>query len=265
MDDSIRDSIMNAADRIGAMADEAGDAALYAVTTSKDLLDRLPNGHSRALWLLLNDPGAFRQAEDVRYADDHYRGRMWEGYVCSAGCSVARVGEALTNFEHAIGAHSKSRHVDAEVCDRSRRRLGGEDHSLVQVTVHREGRAGERKEFTNGQLDRLPDYPVIEAAITYDAASGVIEVVADTRETRETMARLFADHLLNTPFPGQRLPIRKYSLDHFKSVQGFPTDVDDNIEHVSVSLLRLMPHDGQGERVTLECMRGTKQIGRAHV
>jgi hypothetical protein len=259
LDDNARLRVMNDADRVGAMADDAGQAALYAVTTAKDHLDDLENGYARALWMFLRDPAGFERAEEVRYADDRRFGRMWDGFECQAGLTVSREGPAVEAFRHAIGERFDSRHVEIEICDRSRPSLDGDDTALIQVTIYREGRAGDRRAFVNGKLDRLPFRPVIEAAITYEPGNGTIEVVAQARETREELVRLFAEHVLGTPFGGARVPVRQYQLDHLRRPFGFPTDPEDNIESVRVTLMRLMPYDTQGKRITLECMRGCSE------
>jgi len=259
MHDAERMRVTNDADRVGAMADEAGQAALYSITNSPDILDSLENGYARALWMFLKDPAGFGHAEEVRYADDRRYGRMWDGFECLPNLTVPRDGEPYTAFKAAIATHFDTKHVEVDICDRSRPSLEGEDAKLVQVAIYREGRTGDRRAFVDGKLDRLPFRPVVEAAITYEPASGTIEVVAQARETREDLVRLFAEHLLGAPFDGERIPIRQYSLDHLLQPFDFPTDAEDKIESVRVSLLRLMPYETQGERVTLECMRGAER------
>jgi hypothetical protein len=256
---SDRQRVMDDADRIGAMADDSGQAALYAVTQEHEALDLLPNGYARATWMLLHTPAALEHGEQVRYADDRRGGRMWDGFICQPDCIAAREGEALEAFKEAVKQHFDSRNAEIEMCDRWRARLGQQDARLVQASVYREGRAGARKAFVGGRLDRLPDHPVIEAAITYESDTGVIEVVAREREAREALVRLFAEHLLKTAFQGERLQIRQYTLDGLRKPFGFPTDPDDNIEGVRISLLRLIPLDTGGERVTMECMRGAQR------
>jgi len=259
MHDAERLRVMNDADRVGAMTDEAGQAALYSISNAADILDSLENGHARALWMFLKDPAGFGHAEEVRYADDRRYGRMWDGFECLPGLTVPRDGDPYTAFKAAIATHFDTKHVEVEICDRSRPSLDGEDAALIQVAIYREGRAGDRRAFVDGKLDRLPFRPVVEAAITYEPASGTIEVVAQARETREDLVRLFAEHMLGAPFDGDRIPIRQYSLDHLLQPFDFPTDVEDNIGSVKVSLLRLMPYETQAERVTLECMRGAER------
>lgn len=127
MDDTERMRVMNDADRVGAMADEAGQTALFAVTTSPDILEDLENGYARSLWMFLNDLRGFDRAEEVRYADDRRYGRMWEAFLCDSNLVVPRDGAPVTAFERAVAQHFDSRNVLVEICDRSRPNLEGDD------------------------------------------------------------------------------------------------------------------------------------------
>ncbi|WP_458094204.1 hypothetical protein [Roseomonas sp. WA12] len=250
---------MSDADRVGSMADEAGEAALYSVATAKSLLDSLENGHARALWMYQHDQTGFMHAEEVRYADEKRYGRLWEGFVLQPDCSVARDGTSIFEFEKAIAERFDSRHVHVEICDRARPVLGSKDTPLVQVAIYREGRAGDIREFIDGKLDRRAWRPVIEAALTYEPETGTVEVVAPVAETREGLVRMFASHLLGSLFLGDRLRVRQYSLEPLRAPFLFPTDLEDGIEGVRVSQLRLMPYDSQAERITLECRRNSER------
>lgn len=92
----------------------------------------------------------------------------------------------------------------------------------------------------------------------YEPATGVIEVVAQDRHSRVDLARLFARNLLAKEFTQERVPVRRFDLSVLAQPFVFPTDLADNIDSVRVNLLRLMPIDGFGERVTLEVMRDSK-------
>lgn len=254
-----RNRIMGDADQIGAMSDDAGQAALFSITQDAERLTLLPSGYARAIWTFLNARHDFEHAEQVRYADDQRYGRIWEGFLCQSGCTVARDGEELKAFKEAIRGQFSSRNVEVEICDRLRAKLEEDDTKLVQAAIYREGLPDTRIAFVDGRLDRLLDHPVLEAAITYESAIGVVEVVAKSRKVREELVRLFAEHLLKAPFDGQRLKVRQYSLEVLRRPCAFPTDPDDNIEAVRVNLLRLMPLDTTGERVTVECMRGAQR------
>ena len=51
LDDSAAARVVNDAERVTAMADETGQAAIYSVVQTPDRLDELRNGHDRALWV----------------------------------------------------------------------------------------------------------------------------------------------------------------------------------------------------------------------
>jgi hypothetical protein len=83
LDDSAAARVVNDAERVTAMADEAGQAAIYSVAQAPDRLDELRNDHDRALWMFLHDAAGFQHAEEVRFTDDRRRGRMWDGFIGS--------------------------------------------------------------------------------------------------------------------------------------------------------------------------------------
>jgi hypothetical protein len=62
-----RTRVENDIDRVAAIADEPGQVALYSVTQDRAQLDTLRNPNDRALWMFLNEPDAFRRAEEVRF------------------------------------------------------------------------------------------------------------------------------------------------------------------------------------------------------
>jgi hypothetical protein len=209
--------------------------------------------------MFLNDATGFRHAEEVRFTDDRRRGRMWDGFVGEPNLILKRDAASVDAFKAAICARFQSNNVHVDIFDRHRPTFEGADSALVQATVYREGRPDDFLEFVNGALDRRPRRPVFEAAVTYEPAAGVIEVVANDRESREDLVRLFARDLLATEFRQERLPLRKFDLGILRQSFAFPTDPGDGIESVRVNHLRLMPIDTPSERVTLECMRQAGQ------
>jgi hypothetical protein len=237
------------------MADEPGQAALYGVTKHRDVLDGLQSGHERSYWMFLNEPAAFRQAEEVRFTDEHRRGRKWDGFLCVPNLTVERSSEALERFKCDVRAQFKSDNVHIELFERRRSSFDDKTYHLTQATVYRDGRPDEVLEFINGKLGRRPRKPVYEAALTYERESGVIEVVAADKSSRENFVRLFARNLLARETGQERLPFRQFDLQMLLEPFEFPTDPEDGVESVRVSLLRLMPMDTPGERITLECAK----------
>jgi hypothetical protein len=132
--------------------------------------------------------------------------------------------------------------VHVDIFDRHRVILDGEECELVQVAVHREGRPEDTLGFdANSTLARRIVKPVFEAALTYEAATGVIEVVAKTREDRMDLTRFMARDLLGiTIDEHQALPLREYDLSILLQPFDFPTDPVDGIASVTVKELRLM-------------------------
>ncbi len=256
-----RNAVLGDAEHIAVLAREDGQAALYSARHDSARLDSLDNGFARATWVFVHDQRWWEHAEQTRYSDERRFSRAWDGFVAPKQMSVARGEEIRKAFEARIATEFRSSNVEVEVCDRTRTEAGGKRTPLVQVAIFFEGRRGSRRAFIEGRLDRQPDMPVLEAAVAYSPATGVLEVVAGQRPMRETLVRLFAETMLGAPISGQRLPIREYTIDHLRAPQSFARDAGDAIEEVAVTLLRLMPLDAPGERVTLECTRSaTKAI-----
>ena len=242
-------------DRVAAIADEPGQVALYSVANQRSQLDELRNANDRALWMFLNEPDAFRHAEEVRFTDERRRGRMWDGFVCASDLTVHRDGPALDAFKSGVQECFETENVHTDIFDRRRTAFDESDFEIVQITVYSEGPTDDFLEFDHGELIRRPRRPVFEAALTYEPVPGVIEVVAKDREKREALVRTLARELLGTEFREQRIPLRQYDLSVLLRPFTFPTDPADRIESVRVNQLRLMPIDSAAERVTLECTR----------
>lgn len=256
MDHEARARVVADAERVSALADEAGQTALYGVAEDRSALDGLVNGYARALWMFLNRPVDFRHAEEVRYTDERRRGRSWDGFLTAPNLELRRDAASLSAFKVALRRHFASANIHIDVFARSRACFDEEDCDLIQIAIYREGPPDDFLAFDDGgALVRRERRPVFEAALTYEPAAGVVEVVASDRESREEMARLMARCLLDLEFQGARVPFRRYDLSVLLRPCAFPTDPEDGIESVEVRQLRLMPIDNFSERVTLECLR----------
>jgi hypothetical protein len=71
------------AERIHEMTDEIGQRAIFSVVSDDDIDTylALESAHERALFVFLRNLNAFRHAEDIRYADEYRKGRMWDGFL----------------------------------------------------------------------------------------------------------------------------------------------------------------------------------------
>lgn len=250
-----RDRVLNDAERVTALADEPGQAALYSVAEDPAFLDGLANAHARSMWMFINAQDRFRHAEEVRFTEDRRRGRMWAGYMTEAGRVVSRDAVSVHAFVSAIKEFSGAANAHVDIFDRVRTTHEGDECDLVQVTVYREGRPDDLLRFDDrGALVRQAYRPVFEAAITYEPATGAIEVVAGDKDTRFEIVKAAVTHLLGVEFKENRLPLRSYDLSVLLTPYDFPVDEEDGIEGVEVRELRLMPIDDSSRRVTLENM-----------
>lgn len=256
MSDEARSRVKLDAERVNAMADEAGQVALYSVIDDRAVLDDLVNGHARALWLFLNDRTRFQRAEEARYTDERRRGRYWDGFVSMPGRELNLDAASLEAFTTALRTRFAARNVHVDIFERTRSASDGSSYEIVQLTIYREGLPDDRFAFNNaGELERRPYHPVFEAALTYEPATGVIEVVANGGESRAELAHFLTRDLLGIEFRGEKVPLRKYDLDVLLTPHEFTTDPEDGIESVELKLLRLVPFENNGERLTLECLR----------
>lgn len=243
-------------ERINAMADEAGQTALYGVIDDRTVLDDLGNGHARALWVFHQKPADFRRAEEARYTDEKRRGRYWDGFVSMPGRDLRRDVASLEAFKAALRTRFASNNVHVDIFERTRSISDGTNFEIIQIAIYREGLADDRFAFNNaGVLERRPFRPVFEAALTYEPATGVIEVVANDRESRAELAHFLTRDLIGIEFLGEKVPLRQYDLDVLLTPHEFATDPEDGIESVEIKLLRLVPFENNGERLTLECLR----------
>jgi hypothetical protein len=145
--------------------------------------------------------------------------------------------------------------VHVDLFERRKTTFKGETFLIIQATIYRDGFPDDVAEFENGRLAWRPRKPVYEAAVTYEAESGSVEVVAREKDSHPVLARTFAELMLGTQSGHTPLPLKEYDLDILLRPYEFPTDAEDGIESVRVTELRLMPLDSDGDRITLECAR----------
>lgn len=238
-----------------------GKIAIDDVTNDDNLSD-LPSRQARALWVFLNDPEAFRRAEEIVYNDDHRHGRSWSSFGSERARDVRRDSHSVEEFKKALRVLFDSPNVHVEIFDRSRPPFfdtesddvanGNGNSLLVQITIYREDRPNAEPAFVEGELTMQTRRPVLEAAVTYDAVTGSIECVAPHKASRKEIVESFAAALLGCPPDVQPIANTHYDLTVLSSRRQFETDPEDLIETVSVSMLRLQPLETSMEQVSVE-------------
>jgi hypothetical protein len=247
------------AERIDQLSDEAGETVLANISgTNSTSVDATLSRHGRVANVFLDDPIAFKRAELARLTDNKRRTRMWDGFLAPANLQLSLDDNALSALKEALKDHFHSRNVEIDIFKRRRTRADGTDVHLLQLNVFREGLPIEQLRFDDeGELAATPDWPVFEAAFTYEPKTGALEVVTRDVDTREAFAHICAQKVLGFT-PSERLTLRRFELGMLRRPFEFDTDAEDGIEFVQVTLLRLMPIDTESERVVLQCMKGHK-------
>ena len=140
---------------------------------------------------------------------------------------------------------------------------------MIQIAVYSEGQPTDDLAF--GQQDELvrrSRRPVVEAAITYEPESGILEVVARDRETREELLRGMASDLMGIEIGGYQAALQKVPPRRAPKTTRVPNPLSNGIAGVDVRSLRLMPMDDQAERVILETSakstRNIWEMARSH-
>jgi hypothetical protein len=164
LDERERERVGIDAARVTEMADEGGQAALFAVLGDPGPLEQLESLQERSLWVYLNDPAAFRHAEEARYADHYRLGRSWGAYVGPAGCVLR--GERVAEFQCDLQAYFRSPNTEVDMFGRARPTFENGHQDLVQLMIYREGLADSYLEFRDGRLTRAQRRPVYELATT---------------------------------------------------------------------------------------------------
>ena len=253
--------LMHQIETVERLSSEAGQSAIESVVIHEEL-SALPSGHARALWLLLNDPEGFRRAEDIVYSDGHRYGRQWSSYTGPLGADLRRDEEALNAFKASLRQTFDTPNVHVEIFDRTRPEFPESDGQselqaeLVQITIYREDKPNAEPTFVDGEFAIQMRRAVIEAALTYEPSTGVIECVATHRPTRDQVVTHFATFLLGCMSDFEPRASRSYDLTVLAKRLDFATDPNDRIEDVSVSLLRLQPVETTSERLTIERLPG---------
>lgn len=243
--------------RIDQLASEFGECALDD-TNLTDELDNLPSRHARALHILLHDIEGFRRAEEIVFNDVRRGGKQWSAFLADKNIDLSRDHEALEKLKVGMREQFQTANVHLEIFDRVRAQLADDESEesgraeLVQITLYRETRPNTEYAFRNGEFGTEVRRPVLEASVTYEPRTGMIECVAPQRDDRSDIARLLAVNLLGCSPDFEPVPARAYDLSALKQRLEFPTEPADQIEGVSIEMLKLVPIEIAGELITVE-------------
>jgi hypothetical protein len=248
LDEVTRNRLALEAERIDSMTSEVGQAAILSVVdpATRAKLTAMESHYARALWLYTSDRRKFDQAADVCFFENARSVRTWDGFVSSPGRTVRRDAAALSALEKEVQALFAEGDVcKAEVFERERIADDGTVSKLVHVSVYRECMPNSALVFRDSDLDLLIYQPARELAFSYDPATGAIDVVSNTKDSRVKLAQIFVKHLLGIPEEAKPLPIRRIRMSRLLDPSPFTWDPEDGISTVTVKLLKVLPVHGR--------------------
>src|SRR5215207_8739213 len=152
-----RDQLTADAERICGMTDEVGQAALLALTNWQTRLLAIDGAHARAHWLYLQSPDAFRQAEEIRYADEHQHARrLWDAFIAPRQLSLRWDEQHIEQFRERLGHLLGLGQVYIESFSRTRVRQGEPDRPIEQVTIYSEDLPHDELVFAGRGIQNRP-------------------------------------------------------------------------------------------------------------
>lgn len=237
--------ILDNIERLDEMTDELGQAALLVAAKNKTHFQQLPDPYTRANWMLRNEPDAFRQAEEVRYADaNRDNRRIYSGYNIKSGLMPDTTEKAIQNFEQALTPLiCKDMKIKIDSFQRQRRDAKGKPVTISQYAIYYETLPQTTPIFKEDNIEPLAYKPVEEASLVFDSENGLIEVLFTDRDIRQEIARAFVMHILHSDQEAEAIVLHEYNLERLLRLIDFPTDPEDRIKAVKVSSIKLKDFD----------------------
>lgn len=208
------------AERIVQLTDGAGQDVIDGIAAEipseadRNVFIQLRNQFERALWLYRNAPDLFEEALNARQADVFRQSpNCFSGYIAPKALSLRHDGEAKNAFHTAVAAQigCPTDAVAVQLFKRLRPDTEtGEEVDLYQVSIHhnRSPEAIERVE--NSELVAQEVVRAVTSHITYEPSNGYLEVLSKHTDGREALARIVANTLLQSPFQGEKIPLKQY-------------------------------------------------------
>lgn len=239
--------------RITSLTDEIGQNILDKLVKDDEISEYslLANELDRSLWLFINDSVRFSRAREYWYADVNRHGRMWSAYMCVANAVFSESEEHIDQFKSGtLALYRSAGKIRIDIHQRVR--ADSDDHeNIFQIVVYREDLPITRLEFKDEEIIEKTVRPVIEISLTYEPGTGDIEVVADGEESRRSIAKIFAESILQSPIPGEKIPLKEYDIQKLLKETVLSFDASDGIEWVKVTQLKVAPY-GNYNSITLD-------------
>ena len=241
-----RQRIEEVAEKIILLTDGAGQDVVEGFRdgifddADREAFDALRDQYERALWLYANAAEIFKEALDARQADVFRQSvTCYSGFVAPKALVMATDEKAKDAFHENVARQLGCAKDDVAIQIFKRLRPNsqtGEDVDLYQISVHN-NRPPEIIDCV--QASELVAQEVVRAVsshITYEPDNGHLEVLSRETDGREALARIAADCLLQSPFSGERIPLKQYDYQSLAAPRSFDLS-GENVASVKVAEL----------------------------
>lgn len=235
-------TLRTSAQRLNALTDELGQSILRNVVHDDELQKyyELENEHDRVIWLFLADRRRFREVEHWWYVDTNRQSRIWDAFEGPSGLEPSQEADHLEEFKQNVLEQFRSAgKVKVEIYTRENSEEDDQPNETIQVLVYREALPTTQLEFEDDDVVSKVVRQVREVALTYQPKTGCIEIVAEGKENRKAVAKIFAQTLLKSPISGENIPLKQYEIQKLLKATILSTDPEDGIEFAKVTLLKV--------------------------
>jgi hypothetical protein len=235
-----RQSIENVAETILLLSDTRGQQVVDGFresirnTPARAAFDTLRNPYERALWLYQQEPVVFYDALDAQLADNvRPRAPCYAGFVAPKHLAVGTNADAINPF-HARVAQLLECNKDY-VAVHVFKRLQPDTHTvaLYHIRLHHNGPTDIIERVQTRELNSQRVTRAVTSYITYEPATGYLDVLTPDPVCREKLAHLTADTLLQAPRLSATLPLKQYDYQCLAAPRPFDLG-DEPITSVKV-------------------------------
>ncbi len=241
-----RQKIEEIAERIVLLTDGAGQDVIEGFSgnifdeSDREDFAALRNQYQRALWLYVNEPNLFKEALDSRQADIFRQSvSCYSGFIAPTALSVI-TDKTIQDIFHQNIAQQLGCGIDAVAIQIFKRlrpdTQTGEDVDLYQISIHYNRPPEIMDCVQDSELVPQEIIRAVSSHITYEPATGHLEVLSKDTSGREILARIVADLLLQSPISGDKIPIKQYDYQSLTAPRNFEL-AGENISSVKVTEL----------------------------
>ena len=229
-------------ERVNALTDEVGQSILQHFIGDEEVEEyyQLENEFDRVLWMYLKDAERFLRVEDCWYTDTKRQGRMWEAFVGPEKLNISTEDDNISSFKKKLlELFRAAGNIKVEVYKRTRPDGEGGEIEIIQIMVYREDLPSTQLAFENENLISKTVRLVKEVALTYEPNNGHIEIIAEGKENRKAITKIFSETLLQSQIEGENLPLKQYDIQSLLKPRALSFDPADGIESVKVTMLKV--------------------------